>query len=202
MSTCLRRPRHNLIILAGGRSRRMGQLKPHLLINNKRLIDIVASRIASLFSRVIVVSKKGMPPIENYDVVYDDYDEYSPLLGILVGLKYSESLVNFIIACDMPFVQPELVQFLLRMAEDRDADVVVPVNNGFYEPLCAVYSKRCIPFIEEEISQGNLKVTSFYPKVNTVSVPEYLLRQYDASLWSFFNINTKEDLKKALQFID
>lgn len=180
----------------------MGSSKPHLLVNNKRLIDIVASKLKPLFDETIVVVKKGMDIIEPYNTVKDNFDGYSPLYGILEGLKNSSSFINFVIACDMPFVQPELIRFLVRKAGETQADVVVPVVNGFYEPLCAVYTKNCIKAIEESIREGNLKVTSFYSKVKVYAVPEDLIKQYDESLWSFVNINTREDLKRVIDIID
>ncbi len=180
----------------------MGSSKPHLLVNNKRLVDIVASRLKTLFDETLVVVKKGMDIIDPYNTVKDNFDDYSPLFGILEGLKNSSSFINFVIACDMPFVQPELVRFLVRKASETQADAVVPVVNGYYEPLCAVYTKNCIKAIEEAIWEGNLKVTSFYSKVKVCAASEDLIKQYDESLWSFVNINTREDLKRVIDIID
>ncbi|HOK22578.1 MAG TPA: molybdenum cofactor guanylyltransferase [Candidatus Hydrothermia bacterium] len=189
--------KHSLVILAGGQSVRMGELKPHTFVEESRLIDLVACKISSLFEEVLVVLKEGMDPIEPYYCVYDNFKDFSPLFGIHAGLTHANSFYSFIIACDMPFVRRELVSFLLEQADREGPDVVVPVIRGFYEPLFAVYSKNCIPFIESSISNGILKVTSFYNSVGIQEVPERLVLTCDPRLQSFVNLNTREDIKKA-----
>lgn len=180
----------------------MGHSKPHLLVNNKRLIDLVSFQISDLFDELLVVLKGGMREISPYRCVYDNYQDYSPLFGIYTGILYSSSYYNFIIGCDMPFASRELVSFILREAEKSAADVVVPVVRGFYEPLFAVYSKNCIPTIERNIKNGVFKVTSFYDDVRLHVLSEETIMKYDSGLQSFVNINTREDLRKAFALDD
>jgi molybdopterin-guanine dinucleotide biosynthesis protein A len=185
----------SLIILAGGKSRRMGVPKPILLVNQKRLIDYSIERIKDLFDDVLVVVKENSQCIEPYICVYDNFSEYAPIFGLYSGLKTSKSFINLILACDMPFVKRELVHFLLEKAEKSDADALVPVVNGYYEPLLAIYKKSCIEAIEKQIKVANLKTTGFYPHVKLEAVPEEEIKTFDPELQSFVNINTKEDLR-------
>ncbi|MDI6850502.1 MAG: molybdenum cofactor guanylyltransferase [bacterium] len=185
----------SLIILAGGKSGRMGEPKPILLIKQKRLVDYSIENLKGLFGEILVVVKERKQCIEPYPCILDNSYEYAPIFGLYAGLKASKSLVNLVVACDMPFIKRELVQFLLSKAEECRADAVVPVVGGYFEPLLAVYNKSCIDAIEGEIKKGNLKITGFYSRVNIKSVSEEEIRIFDPEFQSFVNINTKEDLK-------
>jgi molybdopterin-guanine dinucleotide biosynthesis protein A len=93
----------------------------------------------------------------------------------------------------MPFLKKELVQVLLQAIEPR-WDVIVPVTREGYQPLCAVYSKRCFKPIEDQLSRGDLKISNFFSRVKVKEIPEASLRAADPELISFYNINTQEDL--------
>ena len=185
----------SLIILAGGQSRRMGEPKPILLVNQKRLIDYSVERIKDLFDEVLVVVKEREQCIEPFTCILDDSPVYAPIFGLYAGLKASKSFINLVIACDMPFIKRGLVEFLLAKAEECMADVTVPLVKGYFEPLLAVYSKSCIYAIEKEIKKGSLKITGFYSGVNLEVVPEEKIRIFDPEFQSFVNINTREDLR-------
>jgi len=193
-------PKASLIILAGGESRRMGFQKPLLLVNRRNLIEIVIERLKDLFSEIIV-GGKGEQRIYGKEFIFveDLYDRRSPLVGIYSGLKASKNQLNFVVACDMPFVNRNLVKYMLKIAGDYD--VVVPVVRGYFEPLHTVYTKNTVNVIEEEIERGNLKVTSFYDRVNVKEIPEKIVRKYDPELMSFINLNTPKDLKKYASFL-
>ena len=194
-------PKVSLIVLAGGESRRMGFPKPLLLINRKNTVEIIIERLKILFSEIIVVGK-GKQRIYGKEFIFveDLYEYRSPLVGIYSGLKASKNQLNFIVACDMPFVNKNLVKYMLKITGDYD--VVVPVVRGYFEPLHAVYTKNIINVIEEEIERGNFKVTSFYKRVNVKEIPENIVRKYDPELMSFINLNTPKDLKKYASFLD
>jgi len=190
-----------LIILVGGESRRMGFPKPLLLINRKNLVEIIIERLKILFSEIIVVGK-GKQRIYGKEFIFveDLYEYHSPLVGIYSGLKVSKNQFNFIVACDMPFVNKNLVKYMLKITGDYD--VVVSIVRGYFEPLHAVYTKNTLNVIEEEIERGNLKVTSFYERVNVKEIPEKIVRKHDPELMSFINLNTPKDLKKYASFLN
>lgn len=194
-------PEASLIILAGGESRRMGFPKPLLLVNRKSLIEIIIERLKDLFSEIIVVGKGEQRSYgKEFIFVEDLYDQRSPLVGIYSGLKTSKNQLNFVVACDMPFVNKNLVKYMVGNAGDYD--VVVPVVRGYYEPLHAVYTKNTVNVIEEQIERENLKVTSIYDRVNVKEIPEKIVKKYDPELMSFINLNTPKDLKKYVSLLN
>ena len=194
-------PKVSLIVLAGGESRRMGFPKPLLLINRKNTVEIIIERLKILFSEIIVVGKNNHRICGKEFIFVEDLYEYrSPLVGIYSGLKASKNRLNFVVACDMPFVNKNLVKYMLEITGDYD--VVVPVVRGYFEPLHAVYTKNIINVIEEEIGRENFKVTSFYERVNVKEIPENIVKKYDPELMSFINLNTPKDLKKYASFLD
>jgi len=179
-----------LIVLAGGESRRMGFPKHQLAVDGERVLDRLHRLLGPLFVETIAVGRDldALPP-----GVRDAEDRYavrSPLVGIHAGLTASRTNLTFVTACDMPHVAPRLVEFLLEQAGDFDA--VVPVVRGFYEPLCAVYRRSCIPTVERLIEAGTLKVSALYADVRIHEVDEPLVCQRDPSLQSFANLNVPE----------
>jgi molybdopterin-guanine dinucleotide biosynthesis protein A len=93
----------------------------------------------------------------------------------------------------MPFLKPEMIRLLLNNFDPK-WDVIVPVTTDGYQPLCALYSKRCLKIIEEQVTHGTMKISGLYSKVKIKKIPEEQLREVDPELISFFNINTREDL--------
>ena len=179
----------------------MGFPKPLLLINRNNIVDIIIKKLKILFSEIIVVGKTNHRICGREFIFVEDLYKYrSPLVGIYSGLKASKNQLNFVVACDMPFVNKNLVKYMLEITGNYD--VVVPVVRGYFEPLHAVYTKNIINVIEEEIGRGNFKVTSFYDRVNVKKIPEHIVRKYDPELMSFINLNTPKDLKKYASFLD
>ena len=107
----------------------------------------------------------------------DRFVVHSPLVGIHRGLSASRADLTFVVACDMPFVKPRLVEFLLAQAEGFD--VVVPVVRGCHEPLCSAYRETCLDPIDRLITRGILKVTMFYTHVRAHAIPETQVGRLD-----------------------
>ena len=181
-----------LIILAGGRSRRMGYPKCYLPTpSGETLVEHLARRLRPLFSEVIGV---GRDPLELAGIHWtaDRYPIQSPLVGIEAGLAASRHDLTLVVACDMPFVVPQLVRYLL--AEAGDVEAVVPVVNDYYEPLLAVYRARILPVVRAHIEAGDLKVANIYRDIDIKTVSEAELRRAAPDLKSFINLNTVRDL--------
>ncbi|MBU0595510.1 molybdenum cofactor guanylyltransferase, partial [Candidatus Bipolaricaulota bacterium] len=130
-----------LIILAGGEAKRLGFPKHQLIVDGRRVIDTLHERLSPRFVETIVVGREieDLPP--DVRLVHDLYHIRSPLVGIHAGLTASTTDLTFVVACDMPTVEPSLVAHLLD--QSSGFDVVVPVVRGYYEPLCAVYRRTC-----------------------------------------------------------
>ena len=125
----------------------------------------------------------------------DLYPGKSSLGGIFTGLACANSFHSLVAACDMPFLNPDLLRYMIDLSPA--VDVVMPRLGGFEEPLHAIYSKNCMPHMERQLRAGNLKITAFFDQVNVRYVTEEEIDRFDPQHLSFFNVNTQADLEKA-----
>jgi molybdopterin-guanine dinucleotide biosynthesis protein A len=188
------------IVLAGGKSSRLGRDKASEPLLGVPLLQRVIDRLRGLVVQVVVVKARGqdLPGLEapvEVTVVEDLYPESGPLGGLYTGLIASACARSLAVACDMPLLQPALVAELFRQAPAYD--VVVPVAEDFAQPLCAVYSKACLGPIKRELDAGRFKLTGFYENVRVLEVPPEVWARFDASAASFLNLNRDEDLSRA-----
>ena len=130
------------IILAGGKSERMGQDKALMPYLGRTLIEHVLNAVNKIVADVVIVAdisdKFGLSP--SVRVIGDLYPDKGPLGGLITGLRFAGEGSHFVVACDMPFIQPELISYLLSRIGDHDA--VIPKSNERLQPLCAVYHSR------------------------------------------------------------
>jgi len=194
----------SFIVLAGGKSTRLGYYKALGTINNKSLIQRVVSSLGFFNSDIIVVIGQGqhLPQFTNYPklkTVTDAYTAKSPLVGIYTGLLASTSGYNFVVACDMPFLNPALLSYMLKIS--AGFDVVIPRLGSLVEPLHAVYSKDCLFAIEQLLRQGNYKTGRLLSLVRVRYVEVGEIDRFDPEHLSFFNINTKVDLEVARELV-
>ncbi len=185
------------VILAGGLNRRMnGQNKALLTVEGQTLVGRLIERFTELFEQVILVSNR---PVElsawECLIASDLLPARGSLVGLHAGLFFCRPSHAFVVACDMPFLKPEMIALILEHWEPR-WEVVVPVTAEGYQPLCAVYAKGCIKLIENQVRQGRMKISRWYDQVKVKTIPESSLRQVDPELISFFNINTHEDWQR------
>jgi molybdopterin-guanine dinucleotide biosynthesis protein A len=191
------------IILAGGESKRLNSVeKSNLLVGNKRIIEHMMTVFEKLFSEIILVSNHPTSYLEwDAMVVKDLYATRSSLTGIHSGLFYTKTEHAFIAACDTPFLKMDLVKTIVQYV-DHGIDVVVPKTELGIEPLCAVYSRRCLQAVQNALERNNLKIRNFFNKLKVKEIPESVLRKADPDLVSFFNINTPDDLENANRMIN
>ncbi len=189
------------IILAGGVSRRLNYRNKALLkIGNVSIIEHIIGALSKVTESIILITNSSEEFAHLGLPMFGDIIPGSGSLGgIYTGLKVSETHHNLVIACDMPFIQPRLLTFLID--NSRGYDVTIPVTPDGFHPTCAVYSKDCIEFIETQIGTHNLKIISFfsYVKVNRVDFST-LYPYYDPNV--FLNINTNEDYLKAFSIAE
>jgi len=188
------------VILAGGLSKRFGGRNKALMEwNGRPLLDHIRQAFGNLFQEIILVTNApGRFADWDMTLVTDLFDVRSSLTGIHAGLFYACQPFTFVTACDTPFLQPALIRLLLGSTGNK-ADVVIPQTEMGLEPLCAVYSQRCLQPITQRLQQGDLRVRSFFRQVRVVHVNEDRLRRVDPDLESFYNINTPADLAQAQQ---
>ena len=190
------------IILAGGKSTRLGRDKASELLLGVSLLQRVVTQIEGLAGEIVIVHAAGqaLPQIEtsaSLRVVEDVYADSGPLGGIFSGLSAITSRRALTVACDMPLLQSDLLAGLLLLASD-DYDAVVPTNDMYLpEPVCAVYTTRCLPATQSQLGAGALKVALFLDMVRVRYVPPTEWRAWDPDGLSFLNINREADLHRA-----
>jgi molybdopterin-guanine dinucleotide biosynthesis protein A len=177
------------IVLAGGKSRRMGQDKSLIEIDGTPLISLVVEQLKPYFSRIIIgAADDGKFDFLELPVVPDKVPNCGPLMGLTSSLEASESEVNFVMACDMPDVNVELIQTLMSLTEGHDC-VIPSLGNGMHEPLFGVYRKSVLPEASEMLAAGRRRITDLFDRVRVRYV------ELDES-GSCVNLNTQEDLEK------
>jgi molybdopterin-guanine dinucleotide biosynthesis protein A len=189
------------IVLAGGKSTRFGRDKISQLVAGEPLIQRVINRLASFGDEIIMVLAPGIfvapfPSQVKIRKVYDIYPGRGSLGGVYTGLVSSTLPLNIVVACDMPFLNVNLLQYMIDISQGYD--LVIPRLNNNVEPLHAVYSKNCIKVIERLWEAGKTKVLDIQYSVKTRYVEEQEIDKFDPKRLSFINVNTQEDLKRAI----
>jgi molybdopterin-guanine dinucleotide biosynthesis protein A len=192
-------PTFGAIVLAGGRSTRLGRDKASEPLLGRSLLQHVLDRISGLVDELIIVRapRQALPEIDTalqLRVVDDLYPGRGPLGGIYTGLHAARTGRCLAVACDMPLLSRLLLGELLRRS--AECDVVMPVIE-FPEPLHAVYARSCVEAMRERLDSGQLKITGFLGAVHVCYMREAECRSFDPDLRSFVNTNTEEDLVRA-----
>ena len=194
------------IILAGGRSRRLGRAKALEPFQGEPMIRRVISRLSQVTGDLVFVvndqEQASALPItpDNVSLPYktavDLYPDGGSLGGIFTGLSAADSQWAFVVACDMPFLNVDLMNQMLSLRDSNDA--VVPRTEGYPEPTHALYNKTCLPRMEKRLQNNDLKIARFFDEVTMCFIEEAEVRDIDKDLVSFFNVNTQDDLDRAL----
>lgn len=190
------------IILAGGKSRRMKKNKAMVTLDGKPIVAHVCDGLKGMFDELILVTNDPC----DYDflgvkMVTDLMKGKGSLGGLYTGLFYATSSHALVVACDMPFLKKEVLEYIIKQVRPG-YDVVVPRIAGAYEPLHAIYARRCLKYIREQLMADELKVSGFYNRVRVKVIEEEELAKIDPEMRSCLNINTPEDLKKAQSFYE
>ena len=188
------------IVLAGGKSLRLGQDKILETIGNRSLLEQVISCVSSFGSDIIIVTaeKQTVSQFVDYSklrIVTDIYPGKGPLGGIYTGLVASTSVYNLVVASDMPFLNQALLRYMIQLSVNFD--LVVPRVSNLVEPLHAIYTKSCLAPIERMIKQGKLSVYKLLHLVRVRYVETEEIDKFDPKHLSFFNVNTEADLEIA-----
>jgi molybdopterin-guanine dinucleotide biosynthesis protein A len=187
------------IILAGGKNLRMGQNKAFLEVQGERIIDRIKRIFVEIFEEVLLVTNSPADYLNlNLRTVTDLYRGKGSLGGIFTGLFHASFSHAFVVACDMPFIKPALISHLAGLSQGYD--IVIPRTDDGLQPLHAVYSRKCLPFMEDLLRSGNLKILDFFPRVKKREVLTEEIIPFDPQLVSFLNLNTPEDLSRIQEF--
>lgn len=188
------------IILAGGKSSRFGRDKISEKVGSRSLLQLVISVISFFNGDIIIVTtgRRSFPHLTGYTrlrIITDIYPGKGPLGGLYTGLVASNSFYNLVVASDMPFLNQALLRYMIQLAPGFDT--VVPRLGDMIEPLHAVYSKSCTPFLEWLLKQGNLKADDILPLVKVRYVETQEIEMFDPKHLSIFNVNSESDLAEA-----
>ena len=185
------------VIQAGGRSTRMGgEPKALLELAGKRIVERVVDALSTVLDDLLVVTNTP----ERYEflrlpMVADRYPDGGSLGGIFTGLEAAGGDAAFTVACDMPFLSPDVVRLVLARA--GDADVVIPCVNGQYETMHALYAKACLAPMEARLRAGQLKIVGFFPDVRVFEIAAAAVARHRAPEVAFMNVNTPDELAQA-----
>ncbi|WP_313233408.1 molybdenum cofactor guanylyltransferase [Tissierella praeacuta] len=187
------------VILAGGKSSRMGFDKQFLEFNNHRLMKILIESLRKEFSEIIIVTNKP-DEYKGFDskIITDVIQGKGPLSGIHAGLKESSSKYIFVIACDMPNINLDYIKYMKRILEDTNVDICVTQKENRIEPFNGFYSREIIEKIEEHLSSNKRSVNELIFNSKTYFIKEKEARIFSPDWDMFSNLNTKEDLESFL----
>jgi len=174
----------------------MGKDKAFLDLAGKPLIEHVMNTLQSVFGSIIIVTNTPQR-FAAYDavVVTDVFSKRGPLTGIYSGMRSSSSEYNFVVACDMPYLNRDLITYMAGLAEGYDA--VVPAPGDFLEPLHAIYCRALLPLMERQIEQGNQRIRKIFPDLRIRYIRESEIDRFDPGRKSFKNLNTPQEYEEA-----
>jgi len=176
-----------VIILAGGKSSRMGEDKGLMVLFGKPMIEYILDIADQISTDIVIVANNEEYNRYDYPTFPDIYPEKGPLGGLHAGLTKSKHEINIVLSCDVPYVKPELLQFLLT--ESTNHDITIPLFEDRTHQLIGVYKKTCLPTFEKSIMMDELKISSIFSQleVNVVDCNEF-------DKINFKNLNSKRDI--------
>ena len=190
------------VLLAGGRSRRMGKDKRFLPVGGRTLFDRSCAVLQQVFNSVCVVIAQDSPDLQvAVPVVRDVISNCGSLGGLYTGLRQAKTTHIFLAACDMPFLSPHLIQYLATLKDG--ADVVICRWKERLQPTHALYSQHCCDVIEGMLRDGQLQIQSLLanPTLRVRVVEECEIERIDPEGRSFLNVNTPSDMALAQDVI-
>ena len=190
------------VIQAGGKSTRMGGRPKALMeLGGRRIIDRVADVVRGVTDDLLIVTNTP----ELYaslalPMVPDVFPDHGSLGGIYSGLRAAPGDAAFTVACDMPFLTPEVARLVIDRA--ALADVVLPTSSGGrLETLHACYAKSCLGPMESKLRQGQLRIAGFFDEVRVLAIPEDEVARFRDPELIFMNVNTPEELARARELL-
>jgi molybdopterin-guanine dinucleotide biosynthesis protein A len=186
------------VVLAGGKSSRMGRAKALLPFGDEPLIVHIVRALKRIFAEIVVVTAPGQEmPALPVKLVRDEVAYQGPVGGIYYGLKAAGGEFSFVTSCDVAFVNSPLISYLASQILQHD--VVVPYWQDRFQPLHAVYRRSVLPLLQSQLERGELRPVYLFDKVRTRRVAEEEIRSFDPQGLSFFNMNTPDDYETALK---
>ena len=188
------------IILAGGKSTRMGFDKQFLQIDQRRLMDSLINKLKAEFNEIIIVTNKPEYYIGlSHKIITDKIVGRGPLSGIHAGLLEASSRYSFVVACDMPNINMQYVKYMIESMNDSSLDGCVTRFMDGIEPFISFYSKDLVEKIEKSLKEERRSIRSIFDHSNIKYIEETEARKFSPNWDMFLNLNTKEDLNRYLK---
>lgn len=192
----------SVVILAGGKSSRLGRDKSFLLVEEQPLVSRVVQKLSILSDDLVVVTNDPVryEPLDlPARLVPDERRGEGSLMGVYSGLKAAHHPQVLAVACDMPFLCLPLLRHMLPLAAGYD--VVIPRVGGYLEPLHAIYGQACLPAMARLLAQGRRQIIAFFHEVRVRYVEEEAVDRFDPRHLSFVNVNTPADWEQAQRLL-
>jgi len=183
------------VVLAGGQSRRFVHNKALAKLGGHALIERVVEVLQRLFGQVILITNTPDAYAHlGLSMFPDIIPGLGPLGGIYTALVHLATPYGFFVACDMPFLNPQLIRYQVELREGYD--IVAPRRGWRIEPLHTLYSRTCLEPSQEAVERGERQIIRFYDQVRVRYVDEEKLREWDPDCRSLVNINTLEEIEE------
>lgn len=185
---------NSAVILAGGKSTRMGFDKQLLQMQNKTVMEHLISLLATKFGDIMISS--STPELyqqANVRVIHDIYENIGPLGGIHSALQNAKSEGVFVIACDMPYLEFRYMDYMIEQMSQTSYDACVTERGGFLEVFHSFYLASALPALESELEAGHYSVQKFTRKINTLIIPEKIAAGFLPEWRAFTNLNTPQE---------
>lgn len=189
------------IILAGGKSSRMGSDKSLLKLGEKTLIEHVVNALRSYVNSVIVVTnnQEKYPFLKDISFITDIQRDQGPFIGLISGIKAIDTKWAFVTSCDMPLIDGKIIDYLY---ERRKGYIVSPVSIDGYEPLMSLYSKEILPFAEKLMLDNERSINRFITNMEGFNFVEkidknILSKEFNENV--FLNINNHYNYLRLLE---
>lgn len=194
--------RLTVVVQAGGESRRMGRNKALLPFLGQPLIQRVIERVKPIADKILITANQPNDfEFLNLPIHRDVLPGYGALGGLLTALTVSSADLTAVIACDMPFVSPDLLIYQAQILKEEDCDVVIPKSQGGYEPFHGVYlTEPCRQAVKLAVEKGEKKLIAWFPMVRVHVVEDAVWRMFDPEGRAFWNVNTLQELQAAERF--
>jgi molybdopterin-guanine dinucleotide biosynthesis protein A len=188
------------VILAGGKSRRMGRDKGQLMLRGETLAARAVRTLSALADDVILVTNtpeafEGL----SARLTDDQIPGGGALSGIHAGLTAARHEWALVVACDMPFLNLDLLRYMASLAPGASGAALVPRWQGELETLHTFYSRQCLSVIEPILLRGGGRIIEFYQRIHVRYVEPEEIVPFDPQGLSFFNVNSPEDWARALE---
>lgn len=191
----------SIVIQAGGESQRMGANKALLPFLGMPLIERVVERVRHNAAEVLITTNQpaGFEYL-HLPLIPDPIPGQGALVGLHTALQAASQPYVAVIACDMPFVNPQLIAYQLECLVNEAVDLVIPLTDQGYEPFHAVYRREtCLPAVSSALETGKKRMISWFDQVRVREVSQAELLRYDPLNRAFLNVNTPEEFQVAEQ---